>query len=180
MTLAWIRTLLQIAAQLLREIAVLLAAILLAVVVFVLAVVRVCLLGVRWLVPALLRIACIAAWVVSVYAAFLGTQELYGKFSDPVPMAAIGMAAGIVLVAIPVVLIEWLLKQATNLLLPWGAFVFAALVGAAIWGIAHVATGQPDTYVVAGVSPTILAAAGMIYLAVKLKKGRRDVEESNG
>lgn len=172
--------LLQMAARLVVEIAMLLAAILLAIVVFVLAVVRVCLLGARWAIPALLRVACIAAWVISTYAAFLGTQELYGKFSDPVPMAAIGLAAGLVLVAIPVLLVEWLLKQATNVLLPWGAFVFAALVGAAIWGIAHVATGQPDTYLVAGVSPTIIASAGMIYLAVKLKKGRRDVEKSNG
>lgn len=172
--------LLQMAARLIAEIAMLLAAILLAIAVFALAVLKVCLLGVKWALPALLRVACIAVWVISVYAAFLGIQELYGKFSDPLPIGVMGVAVGVVLVAIPVVLVEWLLKQATNLLLPWGAFVFAALVGAAIWGIAHVATGQPETYVVAGVSPTVIASAGMIYLAVKKKKERRDVERSNG
>lgn len=140
--------------------------IVLAIVDFGLLCLAVILRGIRWALPVLLRVATVALWLAGVGAAFLGTLVLYQAFDDPLPSFAVALAAAIPVIAIPVLLI----LQKLSL---WGAFTFAALVGASTWLLANWVRGDPALYPIAGVTPTIIASAGMMFLAVKYKSRRK-------
>jgi hypothetical protein len=157
MLVGLIATLLQLAARLLVLVAQVIAAIILVIIDFTL--------------PILLRTLTVAAWLASLYFSFEAVHALYARLSDPLPTVAVSIAFALPVIAAPILLV----LQGQS---PWGAFVFAALIGGVEWFIASRLLDRTETYPVVGVAPTIIAAAGMLYLATRQKiERRRNVAE---
>lgn len=167
MLMGLIAALLQLAARLLVLIVQVIVAIILAIIDFALACLYVVLRAIQWALPIILRTLTVVAWLTSLYFSFGAVHTLYAQFSDPLPTIAVSIAFALPVIGAPILLI--LQKQS-----PWGTFVFAALIGGIEWSIANQLLDRTETYPIVGVAPTIIAAAGMLYLATRQKLRRKE------
>lgn len=166
MALAWITSLAQIAARLIVEIAMLLAAILLAIVVFALAVVRSILWIVNRLLPWLLRVACVAVWVYGIYAAFAGAASVYAEMADTAGKVLLGVAVVVLVIASPLIVV---MKDKARV---WAGFVFGGGIGILVLVAGRVLVGQTALYPAVGALPPVLTGVLLVYLTVKYKLRR--------
>jgi len=166
MLVGLIVSLLLSAVNLILLIAQLLVVIVLAIIDFALACLYVVLRALQWALPIVLRVATVALWLASLYAAFGAVFALYASFSDTLPTVAVSIALSSLVVIVPVMLILDRREQ------PWGSLIFGALIGGGEWLIASNLIGRRELYQIVGVAPTVMAAAGMLYLAVISKQRR--------
>jgi hypothetical protein len=165
MLVGLIASLLLSAVNLILLIEQLIIAIVLAIIDFVLACLYVVLRGLQWALPIVLRVAAVALWLASLYAAFGAVFALYSQFSDTLPTVAVSIALSSLVVIVPVMLI--LGREQ-----PWGSLIFGALIGGGEWLVASNLIGHRELYQIVGVAPTVMATAGMLYLAVATKQRR--------
>jgi hypothetical protein len=154
-----------LAVRLFALVAQLLVVVVLAVIDFALACLYVVLRALQWALPIVLRVAAVALWLASLYAAFGAVFALYASFSDTLPTVAVSIAFALLVIAAPILLI----RQGQML---WGALVFGALIGGGEWLVASRLLGHTEVYQIVGVAPTVMAAAGMLYLAAATKQRR--------
>jgi hypothetical protein len=168
MLIGIISALLTAAAYLLALIAQVLVVIVLAIVDFVLACLYVVLRTLlQWTLAIVLRVATVALWLASLYAAFGAIFALYSRFGDTLPTVVVSIALSSLVVIAPVVLILERREQTC------GSLVFGLLIGGSEWLIASSLVERTELYPIVSVAPTVMAAAGMLYLAVVAKQKKR-------
>jgi hypothetical protein len=156
-------TLVYWARQLCMLIVQVLVVIVLATLDFALACLYVALRALQLALQIVLRVATVALWLASLYAAFGAVFALYASFSDTLPTVAVSIAFALLVIAVPILLIR------TGQML-WGALVFGTLIGGGEWIVASNLVERRELYQIVGVAPTVVAAAGMLYLAVATKR----------
>jgi hypothetical protein len=159
--------LLGFAKQLIIAIAKLVASIVMLIVDFILLVLYVVLFAIRKSLPLILRCVVVVVWVAGAWFAFRGMNDLYSRISDPIPAAAVSVAAAIPVVGIVVVLYQMRYDL-------WGCLFTGGAYGLAMYALSVVVLGHPQTYTLVGVTPTILASVGIIGLSATIKARRKN------